>query len=329
MTSEGRIWVLLGAHTGDNNQLLALARALGRPFETVELRYNLLRKLGPTLLRTSLAAVTADSRPKLVPPWPDLVIGIGRRSVPVARWIKRMSGGRTKLVRLGDPRHDPKLFDLVLTTPQYRVAAAPNVIHLPLALSPYQEPLRAEADETAWLGQCARPHLLLAIGGKTRNWRLSAETVTQAAVRLAGRASKAGGSLTVVTSARTGPELTQALQQVVAGTSSCRLVEDGRPRFAVLLNDADECFVTADSVSMLSEAILSGKPVGLVPLEMSLAGRLRLGGDARGGHRDLRRFWRRLEQGGLVGTVDAPRRGKVESPTDTATRAVLELLADS
>jgi mitochondrial fission protein ELM1 len=105
------------------------------------------------------------------------------------------------------------------------------------------------------------------------------------------------------------------------------LVEGKRPRFAVLLADADECFVTADSVSMLSEAILARKPVGMVPVELTSAGRWRLGERIGEGHRDLRRFWRRLEEEGLVGTVDAPRRGEVENPIEIAARAVRDLLA--
>ena len=35
------------------------------------------------------------------PGYPDLVIGMGRRVVPIARWIKRDSGGRSRVVLLG------------------------------------------------------------------------------------------------------------------------------------------------------------------------------------------------------------------------------------
>ena len=47
------------APTGDNNQVLALAESLGLPFETRTLDYNLLRKLGPRRLGTSLLSLTA------------------------------------------------------------------------------------------------------------------------------------------------------------------------------------------------------------------------------------------------------------------------------
>ena len=114
-------------------------------------------------------------------------------------------------------------------------------------------------------------------------------------------------------------------------------VERGTPdllrQLAVLLDEADEIFVTGDSVSMLSEAILTGKPVGLVPIEQDEKGRRKLGDvpqdigpDAR--RRDLRRFWNYLRDEGLIGTVDNPVAAKVENPVETAARAVRKLLGD-
>jgi mitochondrial fission protein ELM1 len=131
--SSPRIWVLLGPRTGDNNQALALAEALGLPFETRTLAYNPLQALSVWLPPTA-ATLDRESRRRLNAPWPDLVIAIGRRSVPVARWLKRKSGGRAKLVRIGHPRIDPGLFDLVITTRQYPVPPGDNVLLLPLAM---------------------------------------------------------------------------------------------------------------------------------------------------------------------------------------------------
>ena len=90
---------------------------------------------------------------------------------------------------------------------------------------------------------------------------------------------------------------------------NCRFVEDRKPRFPVLLADADEIFVTADSVSMVSEAILTGKPVGMIPIELSA---LRAPAPRRDALRaepasgDLRRFWDEPRGRGMIGTIDAP-----------------------
>ena len=84
---------------------------------------------------------------------------------------------------------------------------------------------------------------------------------------------------------------------------------------------------------MLSEAILTGKPVGLLPIEQDEKGRRKLGDrpietgpDAR--RRDLRRFWNYLDEQKLVGTLDKPVAGQVENPVETAAKAVRGLLGD-
>jgi uncharacterized protein len=324
--SDPRIWVLLGPRTGDNNQALALAEALGLPFETRTLAYNPLQALSVWLGPTS-ATLDRQSRKHLQAPWPDLVIAIGRRSVPVARWIRRHNGGRTKLIRIGHPRIDPKLFDLVLTTRQYPVPPVDNVLLLPLAMSRFSTPPEPTAEEADWLHSLPLPRRVLAIGGATKYWSLSVDRIAQAVEGLQRR----DGSLVVVTSRRTDPGVTAAVRKVLETPS--QLVDGGFPRFAVLLNAAAEIFVTGDSVSMLSEAILTGKPVGLVPIEQDEKGRRKLGeapqeagADAR--RRDLRRFWDYLRDEKLIGTVERPIASTVENPVETAARAARDLLGD-
>ena len=321
-----RIWVLLGPHRGDNNQVIALAESLGLPFETRTLSYNLLRKLGPRRLGTSMRSLTRRSRAQLTSPWPDMVIGIGRRSVPVARWIRQQSGGKARLVRLGNPEVDTGAFDLVLTTPQYPVEPADNVVRLPLVISRYRKAPASSSEEEAFLAALPRPHLLLALGGPTKFWELPPERVVEAATRLSRRAKSRGGSLIVVPSPRTEAE-TQAAVKVALGGRGC-FIEDRKPRFPVLLADADEIFVTGDSVSMVSEAILTGKPVGMIPIELSRSGRRRLGASIEdgAGKRDLRRFWKSLEDAGLIGTTDAPVSSTIENPVGVASAEVLRLL---
>lgn len=317
--------MLLGHRRGDNNQLLALAEAIGLPFETRNLTY---RRLWAVFLRLFPAApwlLAADSRRMLSPPWPDLVIGIGRRSVAVARWIKRQSGGRTRLVRLGDPRADPSLFDLVITTSQYPVPPAPNVLALPIALA---RDTRAAptSDEAEWLAQLPRPHLLFSLGGPTRYWEFPEEVVAAAAVASAERAAALGGSLIVAPSPRTPASTLEAISLVLEGRANCRMSSAGTVRFPILMRDADEHVVTADSVSMISEAVSTGKPVALVPVALDPEGERRLGGGAP--VRDLRRFWASLRDHGLVGTLSDPRAISIEPPARTAAAAVLRLLGD-
>ncbi|MEO6198547.1 MAG: ELM1/GtrOC1 family putative glycosyltransferase, partial [Sphingomicrobium sp.] len=157
--SSPRLWLLLGQRRGDNGQLLALGEALGVPFETRTMGYGWLARAQMKLFPVGIGHLTADSRRWLRPPWPDLIIGIGRRTVPVARWIQRESGGRTRIVRLGHPRAPNPLFDLVITTRQYPVADGDNVLRLPLAMNRFRVPPKPSAEEALWLARWPRPHL--------------------------------------------------------------------------------------------------------------------------------------------------------------------------
>lgn len=309
MADEADVWVLLGHRTGDNNQLLRLAGELGLPFRSIVLNYNALRSIPAKLLGSSLGSLDRDSRAQIHPPWPRLVLGIGNRSVPAALAIRRLSGGTSKLVRLGNPRRDPSNFDLVITTSQYAVRDAPNVLRLPAAIgtAPFVEPTREEKD---WLAKLPRPHRLLLIGGDTFMWTLPAATVAKAAKRLR---EKDGGSVIAVRSARTGGALQTAVAKALEG-SEHGLVWGRFPRYAMLLHDPDEIIVSADSVAMLSDAISTGKPVGIIEPEMTPLGRF-LYSLARIGPavpvRDVRHFWQSARSAGLVGTVDEPRSGKL------------------
>ena len=91
MTSEQapRVWALLGPHRGDNNQVIALAEALGLPFEEKKLSYNGWRRIPPSLLGATFRSVESHARAQIERQPPDLTISTGLRSVPVVRELRR------------------------------------------------------------------------------------------------------------------------------------------------------------------------------------------------------------------------------------------------
>ncbi len=319
------VWVLLGPRTGDNNQLLRLASELGLPTRTIELQYNALHVVPPALLGATLVTLTEQSRQLIRPPWPKLVLGIGYRSVPAALAIRSMSKGSTKLVRLGNPRMDASNFDLVITTPQYAVHEAANVVRLPLGISTagVVEPNR---EETEWLAKLPRPHRLLLIGGDSFMWTLAPAKVARAASTLAG---KGPGSVIAVSSGRSAKAVLDAVAASLNGTEHA-LVWGRFPRYPVLLRDADEIYVTADSVAMVSDAIATGKPVGLVMPEKNASGRIFYGLEQFGFPlpvRDIRRFWTSMINQGLAGSVEKPDAGKMAvDPLAQALTAVRSIM---
>lgn len=319
---QPRVWALLGPHRGDNNQVLALAQALGFPFEEKMLRYNQLRRIQPSLLGATFRSVEADCRAQLEGEPPDLTISTGLRSVPVVRELRRRSGEQTRSVHLGFPRISPRYFNLVVPTPEYPVPDESNVTRIPFALSPHVERSVSPSD-CALLEKFPRPHLLLLVGGPTLYWELPVEQILGAVRDLLARAASQGGSVLVVGSPRTPADLHEAIATELRNASQPTLLapNDGPPSYPALIEAADELFVTADSVAMAADAVMTGKPVGIVPIAKSALGRAvtaitdRLRPGKRLYPRDLRFFWTALEREGFGGTIHEP---KASNPPDYA-----------
>ena len=318
-----RVWALLGPHRGDNNQILALAEALGFGFEQKPLEFNQLRRLQPALLGATFASLDARSRKLVDGEPPDLTISTGHRSVPAVLELKRRSGGRMRAVHLGYPRLSPRHFDLVVPTPEYPVPDAANVLRIPFALTPHAAPAVLLAEDSAALARLPRPKRLLVVGGPTLYWQLSSDIVMSTLRRCIADSASEAGSLLLIGSPRTPAPLLRALETELGSSSVPHLTGSlpHSPSYRAMLESADSIFVTADSVAMVADAVTTGKPVGIVPIEKSAFGRsmMTLNDRLRPGKRlfprDLRFFWSTLEEQGFGGTVDSPR---ASNPPDFA-----------
>jgi uncharacterized protein len=265
-------WMLLGQRAGDNAQAMAVAEivadAAGGQVVPKPLAYNELYRAPNMVLGATLRSLRPEHHGIIVPPWHDVVIGVGRRSVPVARWIKAQSAGAAKLVQIGRPRAPLSWFDLVITTPQYRLPEAPNVLNLVLpALSvPVLDALERERWGKAF-APLPRPWIGVLVGGTRPPYRFHARAVNALARHANGLAERLGGSLLVTTSPRTGSAQASALAKAITRPAHCNLWQPGADNaHHAILALADRFIVTGDSVSMLAEACRTGRPVAICEL---------------------------------------------------------------
>src|SRR5262249_31381225 len=91
VAGQPHVWVLTSKKLGDNAQVLSIADALGLPYETKRLEFSGLNHYHFRFLGPSLRKVDVDRSSPLMPPWPDLVLTIGRCATPVALWIRWQS----------------------------------------------------------------------------------------------------------------------------------------------------------------------------------------------------------------------------------------------
>lgn len=266
------VWLLLGSRAGDRAQVEAIGAALaaaGWTCESKRIVANGLYRIPNLLLDSSLLSIDRAASSRLDAPWPDVVIAAGRRSVPVARWIKRRSGGRTRLVHIGRPWAPLHWFDLIVTTAQYGLPERPNVLLNSLPLSPLD---RTRLDEAAarWsprLAALPRPWIAVLVGGEARPYRLDADAARRLGEAASARAKAAGGALLVSTSPRTPPAAGEALATAITAPNYLHRWQPGADNpYPAFLALADRFVVTGDSASMLAEACKTGRPVEIFPL---------------------------------------------------------------
>jgi mitochondrial fission protein ELM1 len=229
----------------------------------------------------------------LVPPWPDLVISAGRRTVPVARWLRRRNAA-VVLAHLMWPGSTREL-DLVAVPEHDRVLDGPRVLRT-VATPSRVTPARLAAAAAALaprLARLPRPRIACLVGGTRGLMRFTPRDARALGLRLDRFARCHGGSLLVTTSRRTG----RACEQALAGALDVPHLLDrfgsADALYLDMLGCADAVVVTADSASLCSEACATGRPVFL-------------DGAPGAGPRKLARLHRRLEQLGHLRALGAP-----------------------
>ncbi|MCB2055002.1 MAG: mitochondrial fission ELM1 family protein [Geminicoccaceae bacterium] len=286
-----QVWALLDGDPAHDARVRKLAEALEWPTQFKRLRFNALA--GRPRLRhgASTAGLDLGRCDPLDGPLPDLVVAAGWKSAPVAAWIKKTSGGHTRLVQLGRPRIAFGGFDLILTTPDERLPIRDNVLHLTAPLA--EAPDGARPDEGSGEATAPRlehegdaPRTLLLLGRGRRPYRLTAAAVTRLAEMLDAEQRRAGGGLSVAVEAGVPEVVTRAFEQRLGGACT-RLGTYRRPGETPPADDtahvaatsgnggldldaalaaADRIVLVGDDLELLARACRTGKPVALFEL---------------------------------------------------------------
>ena len=150
-----------------------------------------------------------------------------------------------------------------------------------------------------------RPIVGVLIGGANGAYRMDKEILAAVADRIAAAVKRSGGSVVATPSRRTGSDGVRLLRERLSGVPGQVWDGSGENPYFAYLAVSDALIVTADSVSMVSEAAATGKPVHIVDLP---------GGDAK-----FARFHAAMRQAGIT----RPFAGEIEHwsyrpPDDTA-----------
>jgi mitochondrial fission protein ELM1 len=253
-------WALHDGAAGHRRQAMALAQALSPDvFEQVLSTRAPWSWLAPRKLPGAEGAFGEAFARRLREP-PALAIGCGRRAALATRLLKER-GSRT--VQVLHPRADTHDWNLVVA-PEHDGRGGDNVITLCGSLNPVDAAWLASArDAFPAFADLPSPRTLVLLGGPTAAVRFDRGAFEVMAAKLEHWLAMDGGSLLVVGSRRTPPQMARLSRSYWADTPGLRWFDasDGDNPYAGALAHADRIVVSPDSVNMVSEACATAAPV--------------------------------------------------------------------
>jgi mitochondrial fission protein ELM1 len=270
------VWLLLGDKGGDNAQVRAVAEALPWPCVEKHLTMKPQWVEAKPRVKATLDHLDLSASDRLDPPWPDVILTIGRRPSMAALWVRQQSDRRCRIVLLGKPSGRMSPYDLIIVSSEIQLPRLPQVLHINLPLMcPDTNAVVAEAH--VWrerLAGLARPLVGILVGGPTGNLSYGGGVSRRLLDAAREVVNERGGTPFISTSRRT-PEAVVA--RIRAGLPDGARLFEWRPDatdnpYRALLGLADEFMVTGDSISMLVEVARMGKPLTILPLNYGLGG---------------------------------------------------------
>jgi uncharacterized protein len=284
---ETTAWVLSDGKIGDEVQCFGIAEALGvsaqRRLIAPRAPWRWIAPYGPVAPRE--APVRANS--PIAPPFPDIVFAAGRQTVPYLRRVREGSRGKTFTVFVKDPYTGPSTAD-VIWVPEHDRVRGDNVI---VTTTPANrvgrllEELRCSPPDSR-IAALPHPRVALILGGNSVNHRFTSRDCARL-IGIARILVDSGCGMMISPSRRTPPALVSDLIERFAENARAFVWNGhGDNPYAQMLAHADQIIVTADSVNMVGEAVVTGVPVHVY--------------EPSGGHRKISFYIDRLSELGAV-----------------------------
>lgn len=261
------IWILADNRPGTFSQSIALAEALKTDYKVINLKYSIVANLPNHLLSESKYRISKKTRKKLESNYlPKIIISAGRRSAPIALYLKNKSQGNSKIIQIMNPNLNLEKFDLVILPKHDEgdFSNYNNVILTTGALSKINDDIisKEKAKFSEDFKYIKKPIIALLVGGSSKKTKFDKNSMVKLATQASNIANNMSAKLIILNSRRTSAKLNDTM----LSNLDCDFdffdwhkFKDQNPYLAVL-GYADFFIITGDSVSMISESCSTGKP---------------------------------------------------------------------
>jgi uncharacterized protein len=295
MSAPRLAWLLSDGKPGHLSPMIGVIERMGVDYEI---------KYVPPMpaidrLQSLFAALVGARRPlagiaPLDPPYPDLCIASGRRTVNFLRSLKAASPD-TFCVYFMNPRTGRSGADVVVAQ-RHDELSGDNVVQISTTPHGFSAEKLERTRHTARpeLASLPQPRVAVLVGGNSRHHRFNRRDIS----RLSGAIDElaaTGAGLMITLSRRTPRRLAQAIEATAKRDNAYLWDGLGENPMAEFLALAEEIIVTGDSISMMGEAASTGRPIHIF--------------QPSGGHRKFDRFLRALGEVATLGSFPGPMGG--------------------
>ena len=253
-------WCVTDGSAGMNSQVKGLAEALNTQYELKSIKLKFPWNILPVGILPIFSGIFKNIvNFDLLNP-PNLIITCGRQSVYFSLFLKKKLGKKIFNIHIQNPKTDSRKFDLILA-PDHDNLKNSNVINTVLAINHINSELIKENIEMFKKDflNIEQPICSVLIGGSSRNYIFNRRTVEDLTSKLKNLESNNKIKVIILSSRRTDQFIVNYLNNEF-GDAHIMWNEKYNPYIA-LLGLSKFIICTSDSVSMISEAIYSKKPV--------------------------------------------------------------------
>ena len=267
-----KVWSITDGGAGMMSQSDGLAAALNKNFIRKNCQIKPWLRFLPIAIQLKLFPRILQNNEIFCSPWPDIAIGAGRDSITSLRWVKKCNP-KTFVIYVQNPGiYQARFFDLVIST-DHSYVKTKNAINTEFALHKITQTSLKEAGKSFdhLFKNKPKPWKSIIIGGTAPHYKFG-QKETAKLLEDIHKIIETKGSVFITTSRRTGSENIDTMEQSFKSFGDKVYLYRSDQKNAVnpymgILANSDQLYLTEDSVSMISEACYTGKPVILLPLD--------------------------------------------------------------
>ena len=254
-------WCITDGAAGNVSQVKGLASAMKLDFQLKVVKLRFPWKFLPVgyLPSFGLAIKHLDTlRDEAIPSY---IITAGRKSIYSSLYLKNKFKNKVKTIHIQDPKINSKLFDCVVA-PEHDSISGQNVIKSKLAINHINDQLLfSEAKKfQEKLSFLKKPIVTVILGGKNKNYYFDKSQLSKLEKKIDVINNMNSISLVFLFSRRTDNFIKDFIIKKYSHEHTVWTDQKNNPYLALL--HLSSCIVcTGDSVSMISEALNSGKSV--------------------------------------------------------------------